>query len=306
MRLGIYLALFATLALSAALEPAARRLAPRAAAVVLTVGTIAAGLVWVGALGLLALATVGRVRLVGSLGHWSVAVIEARDPVPLAAGLASLAVLLFVTAALAESCRRLVRGLLQLGRLHLSTVGRRCGDVAVIDAATPEALALPGWRGSVVVTSGMLKALEPGERRVLLAHERSHLRNRHWIFRLLTRLGAALLPTARPLVARCDQALERWADEDAADVVGDRHLVATAVARAALARSEHHRLALAQAFSDGAVAERVETLLAPRRPSRWTSASVPGGIAVIALFTMFEAARDLEGLFEAARRVWPG
>jgi Zn-dependent protease with chaperone function len=306
MRFGIYLALLAAVGLPAALGPAARRLSPRSAAVVLTTGALGAGLVWVAALALLALATVGRLGLVGSLGHWSVAVIEARDPVPVAAGLASMAGLVFVTAALAESCRRLGRGLMQLGRLHLRTTGRRCGDVAVIDDATPEALALPGWRGSVVVTSGMLKVLEPAERRVLLAHERSHLRNRHWVFRMATRLGAALLPTARPLVARCDQALERWADEDAADAVGDRHLVATAVARAALATTEHHRSALAQGFSDGAVTERVETLLAPRGASRWTLATVPAGIAVVAVVTVFAAAQDLEGLFEAARRVWPG
>ena len=305
MRLGIYVALVLALVLPALLRPAARRLRPKPASIVVTVGALVCGLVWVGALGLLAMATVGRIGLVGAVGHWSVGVINRRDPVPVVTGVVSLAVLLFVATALAASCRRLGRGLLQLGRLHLRTADRRCGDVAVIDDAAPEAVALPGWRGSVVVTSGMLRALEPAERRVLLAHERSHLRNAHWAFRLVTRLGAALLPTARPLVGQCDQALERWADEEAADAVGDRRLAATALARAALATTDHHRSTLVPGFSDGAVAERVETLLAPRRPSRWAAAGLPIGLAVVALAALIKASRELEALFEAAKHAWP-
>jgi len=303
VRLGIYCTLAAALALSGLLMPAGRRLAPRPAAYCLALGSLVAGVVWVGALGLLAVATVGRLSVAAAAGHWSRAVLEARDPVPVSAGVASLVVLAVVSVAVAASCRRLVHGAVQLVRLHVLAWSRCSGDVAIIDAATPEALALPGWHGRVLVSSGMLRALEPPEHQVLLAHERSHLRNGHWAFRLATRLGAALLPTLGPVVRRCDHALERWADEDAAVAVGDRTLTATAVAKAALATTEHHRAVLVPAFSDGWVAGRVSALLVPPVQNRWGVAAIATGLATCALVSGIEASRDLEGLFEAARHV---
>ena len=178
----------------------------------------------------------------------------------------------------------------------------------MIDSATPDALALPGWPtrngtgGNIIVTSGMLRALAPVERQVLLAHERSHLRNAHWVYRLATRLAAALLPTSRPLIATCDHSLERWADEQAAEAVGDRRLAATAVARAALATTKHHRdtcrrAALAPAFAEGATAARVEALLSPAGRSHWGLAAAAGGIAAAGLATVLHAGHDLHALF---------
>ncbi len=304
MRVSIYLALAGVLVLSAVLGPVARRLAPKPAACLLAAGSLAAGLGWVAGLGLLAIATVGRVAPAGAAGHWSVAVLEARDPVPVGAGLVSLAVLVLVACVVVTCAGRLAAGLVQFGRLHALAGRRRCGDLVVLDDAHPQALALPGWPGSIVVSSGMLRALGPAERQVLLAHERAHLRGWHWAFRLTTRLGAALLPTLGPLVARCDQALERWADEVAAGVVGDRSVAASAVGRAALATTAHHRSAMLAAFSGGGVAERVEALLGPCPSSRWATAALPAALGVVVLVTGIEAARDLEGLFEAARHVW--
>ena len=117
-----------------------------------------------------------------------------------------------------------------------------------------------------------------------------------WVFRLASRLGAALLPAVRPLVSQCDQALERWADESAAELVGDRRLAAAAIAKAALASAEHGRTRLALAFSAGAVPERVEALLVQPRPSRWRFVLLPAGLALIAVAAVLEAASDLENL----------
>ena len=44
----------------------------------------------------------------------------------------------------------------------------------VVPDGTADAYAVPGWPGRIVVTAGMLDALNPDERRVLLAHERAH------------------------------------------------------------------------------------------------------------------------------------
>lgn len=301
MHLSIYIALGCAATLALVLRPLAGRLAPKPAAIILAVGSLAAGIVWVAGLGVLAAATVGRLQLVGDLGRWSAPVLDAYDPVPLAAGVTSLVALGCVVATLASAARQLARGVQQVRRLQLATSRGRCGDVTIIDDPVPEALALPGWRGSVVVTSGMLRALDPAEREVMLAHERSHLRSGHWAYRLAIRFGAALLPLSQALVDRCDLALERWADERAAEHVGDRRLAATAVAKAALASTDHHRAALVPAFSDGAIAERVEALLRPRRPSRWGLAVFAAVICLVAIATLLHAGHDLDVIFDAAR-----
>jgi len=50
------------------------------------------------------------------------------------------------------------------------------GELTIVPSAVPTAFALPGRPGQIVVSSGMLRSLEPDECRVLLAHERAHLR----------------------------------------------------------------------------------------------------------------------------------
>src|SRR5690606_21997816 len=80
----------------------------------------------------------------------------------------------------------------------------------------------------------------------------------------------AVLPPLRPLSERLRLAVERWADEDAAEAVGDRALVARTIAKAALAHPPAP--GPAGAFADSGVVQRVEALLgAP--PGRNT---VPG------------------------------
>jgi Zn-dependent protease with chaperone function len=137
-------------------------------------------------------------------------------------------------------------------------------EIAIIASDQPVAFALPGQPGQVVVSTAMLESLDAPERRVLLAHERSHLRRRHHRYIRLTEFAVAALPHLAPLNARVRFAIERWADEDAADEVGDRALVASAIARAALASHSVPRVGLA--IADQGVVERVESMLAG--PSR--------------------------------------
>jgi Zn-dependent protease with chaperone function len=133
-------------------------------------------------------------------------------------------------------------------------------ELAVIRSEQPVAYALPGRPGQVVVSTGMLRSLDLHERRVLIAHERSHLRRGHHRYIRLTELAVAAMPLLRPLNSRVRFAVERWADEDAADETGDRALVACAIARAALASHSSPRLGLA--IADDGVVERVEIMLA--------------------------------------------
>jgi hypothetical protein len=300
VHVSIYLALAAAIALSRAALPVSRRLEPAPAAFVLAGAALGAGLLWVVGLGCLAIATLGRLGIFDRLGDWSPAILRAHAPVPLAAGIVSVALLFFAAASLGTASIRLARGLREIRTLRVSLSSNRCGDLTIIDAPEPEAMAVPGWRGSIVVTSGMLQVLDPAERAVLLAHERSHLRAAHWVFRLATRLGAALLPSAKPAIAGCDLAIERWADEVAAAEVGDRTLTARAVAKAALAATDYWRFTLSLAFAEHGVGQRVEALLAPQRSSKWTPTLLLTCLAMVGAAALLDAGRALDALFDLA------
>jgi Zn-dependent protease with chaperone function len=148
-------------------------------------------------------------------------------------------------------------------RWRLLAPGGRDGDGVEV-VASPEALAyaVPGDPGHVVVTTAMLRSLDAQERRVLLAHEHAHLHRGHHRYVRAVHTAAAALPLLRPLCAQIRYATERWADEDAAVAVGDRSLVARAIAAAALARTATAPAA-AYAMADVAVVERVRALLEP-------------------------------------------
>jgi Zn-dependent protease with chaperone function len=105
----------------------------------------------------------------------------------------------------------------------------------IVDDPSPDAFVLPGRPGRVVVSTGMLDILDPGERAILLAHERTHLAEHHYAFVALAQLGAAANPLLRPLAAAVAYTVERWADEQAAMVTDDRRRVARTVGKAALA-----------------------------------------------------------------------
>lgn len=157
------------------------------------------------------------------------------------------------------------------------TQGRR---MAIIETDEPMAYAAPGRPGCVVVSTGMLSALDPRERQVVFAHERAHLRQGHHRNLLVGALATAIMPLLHPLVGRLRLATERCADEEAATTLGDRHLVATAIAKAAVSKGAYH--GLVPAFNGGQVVARVNALIgAP--PNRWATRI---GIATVAAGTL--------------------
>ena len=134
---------------------------------------------------------------------------------------------------------------------------------------SPDAYALPGRPGRIVVTTGMLRALEPAEREALFAHERAHLVGRHHLFLAAAELAAHCHPALRSLREPLAYALERSADEYAAGAVGDRKLAARAIGRAALASravAAPGRPRAVLAAAAGPVPRRVAALL-DRRPA---------------------------------------
>ena len=137
-----------------------------------------------------------------------------------------------------------------------------CGPdgVLILPAAEPTAFAVPGRRGGVVVSAGMIEALTPREQEVLWAHERAHLHHHHHWYLHMADAATAAAPGIGRLCSHVRIATERWADEDAATAVGgDRHLVARAIAHAALAGADHRNVELA--LADEGVTGRVAALV---------------------------------------------
>jgi beta-lactamase regulating signal transducer with metallopeptidase domain len=150
----------------------------------------------------------------------------------------------------------------------------------------------------------MLRALDPAEREVLLAHERAHLTGRHHLFLTALALSCAAHPALRLLRGPLSYALERWADESAATAVGDRRVAARAIGRAALAaRPTSPRPLAALPAAAGPVPRRVAALLTRPRPPRTPRTVALALACCLALSTAcaLEAAHDLHGSIEVAQ-----
>ncbi|MGZ4650990.1 MAG: M48 family metalloprotease [Kineosporiaceae bacterium] len=264
----------ANLALAAAGPRLARRLPPRAAVRLLPLAmtAVAAGTGFV--LAVLGLFIVAQLPPVAVIGGWSPAALRAAQPVPaLAAALGAAIVLVLLGAALLRAARggsELLRAAIACRRL-----GPDADGLVVIEDDEPEAYTVPGIGGRIVVSTAMLNALSTDERHVLLAHEAAHLAGHHHLYIQIADLAAAANPPLRSTARSLRLAVEREADEAAAAEVGDRRLVARALARAGLAKAVARRRrqpatrAVALAGADSSIMQRTRALLAPApRPRR--------------------------------------
>ncbi len=306
MQVRVYAALLSALALCLVARRAAREVTPPVAAATLCLSALLAAGAWIWNLALLAGTLIGQLRYVADYGHWSSAALALHDPVPVVT--AAIAALLATASAagFVWCCQRVGRELWRAWSAARDSHAATDDGVLVIADSAPHALALPGMPGRVIVTTAMIQALSVEERRVLLAHERAHLRCHHASFRLGVRLSAAMLPLLQPLVRDCDHQLERWADEAAARAVGDRSLTAHAVGRAALARHRASSGDVSSAmlgFSDRGVVARVQALLADPMPNRPRILTFPVVVLALTALLTVRASRDLEALFELAMRV---
>ena len=264
MPLAIFLPLAVPLCVAFGARPVAARLPPQAATWLLTVAAVALAALSTAVLMLLAGAAAIRIPLVATLGHMSLQVVRRDDPASLSVSVGGTALLAVATAAAGRAGWRRVRALVTAARQARCLPGSE--QVVVVPDGTADAYAVPGWPGRIVVTAGMLDALNPDERRVLLAHEGAHAAGHHYLFTSLTHFAAAANPLLRPVAATVTYTVERWADETAArQTRGDRRLAAQAVGKAALASAG--RSAPTPAAARGRAGHRRAVSPARRQPS---------------------------------------
>ncbi|HEY7256955.1 MAG TPA: M56 family metallopeptidase [Solirubrobacterales bacterium] len=279
----------------------ARRLPPRDATWLISVGAVVSALSAMAVLLLLAAALVGRFPGLAGIGNWSNATL--REDSPIGPGLGALALLAAAggAAAMLFVAIRRARAMAAASRACRGIAGDV--DLVVIDEPERSAFASPGWPGRVVVTRSLLRLLSPGERRVLLAHERAHLENRHFWHRTAVAVAIASNPLLRPLGGAVAYATERWADEQAAAALGDRGDAARALARVALLSSrsseEHPRLAASQF----AVPARVSALLADPPPRRPVLTLITIALLAIAIAAAVAVEMRVENVFDLAVHV---
>jgi beta-lactamase regulating signal transducer with metallopeptidase domain len=175
----------------------------------------------------------------------------------------------------------------------------------VLPTDAPAAFAVPGDPGCVVVSAGMLRALDVDERRVLLAHEQAHLDRGHHRYLWVADMATAAVPLLRPLRSRVRFATERWADEEAVSAVDDRRLVARTLCRAALAQDAY--LGPAMALAEFGVPARVEALLA-ESPTRTVldRIGLMGTTAMTVLAGALASSVQLHHLVALATHLCPG
>lgn len=311
MRLVVYLPLVVPLLTAVAARPLAERLPPAAATWLLSVSALLLAAGSSAVLGMLALTAVVRVPLVDVLGKMSGQVIRSDDPVSVPVALAAGLLLAAAAVSAARALYRRTVALLAAGRQARLLPG--AGQVVVTGDTAADAYTLPGLPCRVVITEGMLRALSHPEQQVLLAHERAHAAGLHYLFGTAARLAAAANPLLQPVAAAVGYTVERWADEHAAAVAGDRRLAARAVARAALAATAAppRRAAdpgvlgavtpLTRSPRPGPVPRRVAALLRPA--PQLSLLLLAAGLLLVAISgaSVLGAARDLHAILALAR-----
>jgi Zn-dependent protease with chaperone function len=306
MHFAVYLPLLLSVVAPLFARPLAGRCEPRLATWLLTATSLVLGTATTLSLGALAVAGLIRVPLLAGLGHWSAGAAQRDDPIELSV---SLVAGLLLGGAAVMAGRMLWRRArtLAAAALEAACLPARDGVVVVEDDA-PDAFALPGMPGRIVVSTGMLDTLDRGEHDILLAHERAHLAAHHYAFVALAQLGAAANPLLRPLAESVTYTIERWADERAAAATGDRVRVARAVGKAALASRPAAVRPLGAALgllgrrsprpTVGPVPRRVAALLAPPLGRHPLLTAATALVLTAATLSTAEAAHDLHRLLE--------
>lgn len=308
MHLAVYLPLLFPVLAALAAGPLSRRLEPRLATWLLTVAALVLAASSTVVLGLLALSGLVRIPLVAALKDYSPDVIARTDP---AAWPAALAGAVLLTLAAIATIRLTTR---KAGALWSAALDAAClpgpNPVVVTDDDSADAYTMPGLPGRIVISHGMLDALDPAGQEVLLAHERAHLNHHHYAFVSLSQLAAAANPLLHPLASAVAYTVERWADEHAAQHTGNRRVVAETVAKAAVAtkRTRARRRfpataalgILGRPATPGTVPRRVAALLAPPPQSPPVLLLAAGVLLAASGMCALEAAHDLHQFLELA------
>lgn len=302
MRLDVYLPLVLAAVFGLTAPGIARRLPPALATWLLSVGGAVCAAGSTAALGLLGWTLVGQTPDVAASGHWSTTALQSHDPVAAPVAATALVVLAVLTLRVAVVLVRRGWALAAAYRLA-AALPSRGGQLVVVDDDTLPACAVPGRPGRIVVPAGLLRRLDAGQRRAVLAHERTHLDHHHHAHLTVGTVAAA----ANPMLFRLPSALalstERWADEAAA-VTTRRGTVAAALRRAAAVSPTWTAPSVVLAAAAGHVAARIAALSVPApRPTAWRILALTGLALATALATV-DAADDFHRLFELAMHAY--
>ncbi len=322
----LYLPLVIPALAGAAARPLAARLEPRLATWLLTSTTVALAGCSTAALALLAGFAAARAPALAALGDYSQSVVRRVDPISASTGAAAALALVGAAVGVTVIFRRRALALAESYRRAAGLAVR--GGIVVMPGPDIEAYALPGRPGRIVVSRRLLDRLDQGSRAALIAHEQAHLAGRHHLFASVARLAAAANPMLLPVARSVEYTVERWADEHAAAVTGDRRLVAETIGQVALLADARRpapglalgmlgqfaRIAQITRFGQiGQIGQRVSVAWAgpvPRRvaalltgPPRRRTVLVAAAAAIVLLagVSALEAARDLHALVELAQ-----
>jgi Zn-dependent protease with chaperone function len=292
-----------------AARPLAARIEPRQAVWLLTAAAVALAACSTLALALAVAYAAVRSPVLAAAGDYSLLVVRRADPIPALAG--QLAVLP-LAAALIAAIALLRNRAIAIARSYRHAAALTASDgIVVVPGPEIEAYALPGGPGRIVISGCLLDRLDARRTTALVAHEHAHLTGRHYLFATAARVAAAVNPLLLPVARSVEYALERWADEHAADVTGDRRLVAETIGQVALLARPRGPRRLAVAFgalgprwrqlsvaTAGPVPRRVAALLAaPPRRGAWLPAAAALFVLLAAVAAVL-AARDLHALIE--------
>lgn len=241
------------------------------------------------------LKAVAQLPAVGALFGWSAHTVYADTEHVAWAPILSVVLLIASVTAVSIRARRHRRVLAEARRFTDGTP-----TLLVLPDDRPEAFAVPGRPGRIVVTTGMREHLSAAQLDAVIAHERAHLDGGHHRLVAIADLACVAHPALWWVARHVGFLVERAADEQAARAVGSRRTVAQAIGRASLAAAPAVGLGLHAAGRGGAVPQRVASLLDPPRSgtSRWRL--IPVLLAASSLVWTIEAAIDLVELLAKA------
>jgi Zn-dependent protease with chaperone function len=152
-------------------------------------------------------------------------------------------------------------------------------DVRLLEQDEPVALTVGVWRPVVLLSTGLIDMVSARTLRIILMHERAHVRRHDTTWALFDQVTAALLPRSIRGVLMGDLMLarERACDAVAASVEGDVHVAAALVQVARMGLLEP-----ACGVSIGASSLQARVLHLLERPAHGSSWSVWPVVCVLA------------------------
>ena len=270
---------------------------PRSAA---TVYACAAVLIAATSTGLLVVTgwyAAARLAPVAEVGGWSAVLLARTSPVPFPVALVAVALSMAIAVFVGELWVRRVH---QLRRAYQMLAPTAADEITVVADSRVDAFAVDGSSKNrrIVITRGLLQELgDDALRQAVIEHERSHLRHHHLLYRIAVETAARANPLLRPVTGVVDEAIEAWADDDAAAATAPA-TVAAALAMVAITRAKPRTVRVTMGITRSATVQRVERLLTPSPATRF--GVVPATVLALASGVVLAVCcRHTETFFEA-------